>query len=291
MDDRFPSDLIATLDETEEVDIETRSPATGERHRAIIWIVTHDGEAYVRSVRGARGRWYRELVANPVAGLVVGATRHGVRALPAADVASVQRVNEALERKYGRSRASTDGMLQPDTLLTTLRLIPDSRSHTPGRRELATRGYGLTVGYSRAWSVALAVAYGLLRLLDPLLRAWWQMAGLGITSRLVVVGRRSGRPRSVLIGLLSVDGRWYVGHPNGEVGWTYNLAAADRALVQRWHAVPIEVHPVLLGNGPERDAAIRSTSSQQPFPGNLMYAAAQRHIRAAGVYFRLDPIS
>ena len=117
------------------------------------------------------------------------------------------------------------------------------------------------------------------------------MAGLGITSRLVVAGRHSGATRSVLIGLLTVDGRWYVGHPNGEVGWTYNLAAADRALIQRWHAGSVEVRPVLLADGPERDAAIASTASQQPFPGNLMYAAARRHIRAAGVYFRLDPIS
>ena len=65
--------------------------------------------------------------------------------------------------------------------------------------------------------------YGVLRLLDPLLTAWWRAFGIGITAQLTVRGRRSGRERSVLVGLLNVDGRHYVGHPNGPVNWTRNL--------------------------------------------------------------------
>ena len=85
-------------------------------------------------MRGARGRWYRELVADPVGGLVGRAMRYGVRALPAADPVSIRRVSDALERKYGRRwRASTDEMLQPTTLPTTLRLIPEGSDQPAAR--------------------------------------------------------------------------------------------------------------------------------------------------------------
>ncbi len=136
----------------------------------------------------------------------------------------------------------------------------------------------------------LAGSYRLLRFLDPLLRAWWQMASLGITARLEVRGRLSGRPRSVLVGVLTVDGHWYVGHPNGPSAWTRNLRAAGRASVQLWHRPAVEVRAVYLRDGEERDAAILVTAAQQPFPGNLLYRAARRHILAVGDYLRLDPL-
>ena len=50
----------------------------------------------------------------------------------------------------------------------------------------------------------------------------------------------------------------------------------------------IEVRAVPLPDGPERERAIRATS-QHPFPGNLVYRLGRRHVRAAGVFFRLDP--
>ncbi|HLO34669.1 MAG TPA: hypothetical protein VK194_01240, partial [Candidatus Deferrimicrobium sp.] len=43
--------------------------------------------------------------------------------------------------------------------------------------------------------------------------------------------------------------------------------------------------------GPERDAVIRSTAVQQPFPANVLYRAARRHIAAVGVYHRLEPLA
>lgn len=43
------------------------------------------------------------------------------------------------------------------------------------------------------------------------------------------------------------------------------------------------------GTRGERDAVILVTSEQQPFPGNLMYRAARRHILSEGRYFRLEP--
>jgi hypothetical protein len=92
----------------------------------------------------------------------------------------------------------------------------------------------------------------------------------------------------VLVGLLRVDGAWYLGHPNGEVGWTANLRAARRATVAPRPETSFEVTAVPLDPGPERDAVIVATAEQQPFPGNLVYRAARRHILSEGRYFRLE---
>jgi hypothetical protein len=112
---------------------------------------------------------------------------------------------------------------------------------------------------------------------------------MGITVDLSIRGRRSGRERRVLVGLIQVEGRWYVGHPNGEAAWTRNLASARHATVTWPGMRGLSVRAARLADGDERDRAILATASQQPFPGNLVYRAARRHVLAAGVYFRLDP--
>ena len=143
---------------------------------------------------------------------------------------------------------------------------------------------------SRGWTVGWRLVYAILRVLDPILRVSWWSGGMGITSRLSVRGRRSGRSRSVLVGLLRVEDRLYVGHPNGEVDWTRNLDAARMALIKRPGLPELEMRAVRLPHGRERAAAIGITAQQQPFPGNVLYAAARRHILAVGVYFRLEPM-
>ncbi len=144
-------------------------------------------------------------------------------------------------------------------------------------------------GASRPWSLFWRIGYAWLRLTDPLIRAAWRSGGMGITIDLAVRGRRSGRERRVLVGLIQVDGRWYVGHPNGEAGWTRNLASAGGATVIWPGMSGLPVRAERLADGDERDRAILATAAQQPFPGNLAYRAARRHILATGVYFRLDP--
>jgi hypothetical protein len=140
------------------------------------------------------------------------------------------------------------------------------------------------------WAAAWRLTYGFLRLIDPWLRVSWRLGTLGITSRLDVPGRRSGRSRDVLVGLLRVDDRWYVGHPNGAAAWTRNLDAAGEAVIHPSGSISLRVSARRLEPGSERDAAIRATARQQPFPGNLLYRASRRHVLAVGVYFRLEPI-
>jgi len=136
----------------------------------------------------------------------------------------------------------------------------------------------------------MRLQYAWLRLTDPLIRSAWRARGMGITVDLRVPGRRTGRPRPVLVGLLEVAGGWYVGHPNGEVGWTRNLAAAGGAVVARPSGISHRVRAERVADGDERDAVILATAHQQPFPGNLVYRAARGHILARGVYFRLEPM-
>ena len=119
----FPADRLAAIDETMEVEIETRRDPAAPSHRVVIWAVVDAGEVFVRSVRGTRGRWFRELTANPDAILHVGGAAIAVRGLPAADVTSVERCSRALGRKYAGDPALRS-MLRADVLPTTIRLDP-----------------------------------------------------------------------------------------------------------------------------------------------------------------------
>lgn len=119
---RFEPADLALLSATEEVEIETTRP-TGPAHRTIIWVVTDDDAAFIRSVDGSGARWYREALANPAvtihaAGRALAATVH-----PASDEAAVRRTSDALTRKYAGD-PSLASMLEPDILDTTLRLTP-----------------------------------------------------------------------------------------------------------------------------------------------------------------------
>ena len=119
---RFEESDLSAIAAAEEVRIETRS-AAGEAHRTIIWIVERDGEVYVRSVRGPRGRWYREALADPAVAIHVDGRRLAATAVPAADAESVEACSDALRAKY-RNDYSLASMLAPDTLPTTLKLVP-----------------------------------------------------------------------------------------------------------------------------------------------------------------------
>ncbi len=143
---------------------------------------------------------------------------------------------------------------------------------------------------SSFWRTALRVMYRFIRLMDPMIRASRARGAPGTDGfvELKVIGRRTGWSRTTLLTLLSVDGQRYVGHPNGATQWTRNAEAAG--VVQIDPPAGGETFSVVrLPSGPERDAVIRATRAQQPFPANLVYRAASRHIAAVGVFFRLIP--
>ena len=125
MNDTFDAETLRLLDETKEVRIETRRDGDSPEHRTIIWVVVVEGEVFVRSVRGQRGRWYREISSNPEGALHVVDDRIAVQAAPATEAATVDAVSAAFRSKYQQSSpASTEAMVRPETLPTTLKLSP-----------------------------------------------------------------------------------------------------------------------------------------------------------------------
>ena len=122
MTDFAPSTLDA-LRVARTVEIETSDGSGGRVHRAVIWIVVDDEDrVLVRSVRGTRGRWYRELLTNPTGAVHLAGIRIGIVAEPAADPARVASCSAALTAKYRTSRGSLASMVRDEILETTLEL-------------------------------------------------------------------------------------------------------------------------------------------------------------------------
>jgi hypothetical protein len=137
------------------------------------------------------------------------------------------------------------------------------------------------------WHRAFRVQYRILALIDRPVRVVWRRFGVGNVVELRVA-RRGGRGvRSRMVGLLRVGDRRYLGHPDGHVGWTRDLEAAGGGTYRWPEGTEYRFRAVTLGAGPERDQAINATG-QHPFPGNLVYRLGRRHVRAAGVFFRLE---
>ena len=124
MSQRFDRSVLDLLDAARTVRIETSAGPGREVHRTIIWVVVDEaGRVFVRSVRGRRGRWYRELVANPSGALEVDGQRIPFRAEAADDKERIEACSRGFRTKY-RPGGSLDSMLQPEILDTTLELLP-----------------------------------------------------------------------------------------------------------------------------------------------------------------------
>jgi len=116
----FDTNTLRELRDVQEAVIRT------EKHpksAVVIWVVVADDEVFVRSWRGAKGRWYRDLAAGGPATLEFEGRRLTVQAIPASDQAAVARASRELLRKYQRS-AHAQEMVRSETLPTTLRIEP-----------------------------------------------------------------------------------------------------------------------------------------------------------------------
>lgn len=113
---------IELLDAATEVEAQTprRDGSVSSRP---IWVVVSDGDAYVRSYRGARGAWYRRAKADGALTLVVDATEVRATAEPVDDDEVNDRVSDAYREKYSaRSPGPTETMVDDEVSATTLRL-------------------------------------------------------------------------------------------------------------------------------------------------------------------------
>jgi hypothetical protein len=116
----FDTDTLGALRDADEVAIRTdRHPANA----VVIWVAVADNEVFVRSARGAKGRWYRDVAAGEPATLEFAGRRLPARAVPATDQASIERASREYLRKY-RTSPYAQSVVRPDILPTTLRLEP-----------------------------------------------------------------------------------------------------------------------------------------------------------------------
>ena len=119
----FDPELRLALRGARTVKIETSAGPGRPVHRAIIWVVVDEaGRVLVRSWLGERGRWYRELRAQPTGALLVDGRRLPVRAELADDRERVEACSRALGEKYAGARGSLGEMLLDEALEATLEL-------------------------------------------------------------------------------------------------------------------------------------------------------------------------
>ena len=114
----FDADTLRELRDAQEVEIRT------EKHpksAVVIWVAVADDEVFVRSWRGASGRWYRDLAAGGPATLEFAGRRLSVQAIPARDPAAIARASREYLTKYQPSPHAEE-MVRPEILPTTLRL-------------------------------------------------------------------------------------------------------------------------------------------------------------------------
>jgi hypothetical protein len=117
---KFDADTLRELRDLREVAIRT------EKHpdsAVVIWAVVAGDEVFVRSVRGSKGRWYRDIATGGLATLEFGGRRLAVEAFPASDAASIARASREFLQKYASSPYA-QSIVRTEVLPTTLRLEP-----------------------------------------------------------------------------------------------------------------------------------------------------------------------
>jgi len=117
---KFDAETLRELRDFREVKIRTeKHPQTA----VVIWVVVADDEVFVRSVRGSKGRWYRDLANGGSATLEFSGRRLEVRSVPASDADSIPKASREYLRKYQWSPYA-QSIIRAEVLPTTLRLEP-----------------------------------------------------------------------------------------------------------------------------------------------------------------------
>src|SRR5258708_30680232 len=92
MPKHFDANMLKQLTNTEEIEIETRSP-TGRTRRTTIWVIVDDNDVYVRSLHGGNGHWYQNITAKPDAAIHIDRRPLAVHALSLPAEALISRLS------------------------------------------------------------------------------------------------------------------------------------------------------------------------------------------------------
>ena len=128
----------------------------------------------------------------------------------------------------------------------------------------------------------------ILRLFNPITRRFIS-AGLptGAPNVLLTMrGRRSGKLRTVPIGMIELDGRSFVQASYGEIGWVANLRADAEATVTHPGGRRVPVRAIELS--PEEGGAVLQRALERFRRSRVMHALLGPHFRPPiGVLWRL----
>ena len=119
---RFDESLFQQLEREREVYVRV-TRRDGTMRELPIWIVTVDGEAYVRSYLADRGAWYRRALVAGRMTLVVRGKAVPVVVEPIEDERLNESISQAFIAKYGDSGPARTMVSEPVTA-TTLRVSP-----------------------------------------------------------------------------------------------------------------------------------------------------------------------
>jgi deazaflavin-dependent oxidoreductase (nitroreductase family) len=120
----LPRDVLARIDEAQEIDVETVGRRSGEPRRATVWVVVVDDLPCARSEYAERGQWYQNALANPDVAIWVDGRRIAARATKVTDPALLRRVSEAIRTKYSHHATGVDEMVAPDVEPATVCFTP-----------------------------------------------------------------------------------------------------------------------------------------------------------------------
>jgi hypothetical protein len=116
----FDRDTLQRLHDAQEIAIRTGKHPDDA---VTIWVAVAGERVFVRSVRGPKGRWYRDLARGGAAELDFAGRRLAVQATPANDQAEIDQASREYLRKY-KTSPYAKSMVKAETLPTTLRLEP-----------------------------------------------------------------------------------------------------------------------------------------------------------------------
>jgi len=116
----FTESEIATLDRTDELRVAGRRDDDSLRKAVIIWMVTLDGELYVRSVNGPDAAWFRGTQVRGLGHISAGDVEKDVSFVRATDVDDD--LDAAYEAKYSRYPSAVTAINSAAARSTTLRV-------------------------------------------------------------------------------------------------------------------------------------------------------------------------
>ena len=122
---RWSAEDLALLERTGEVRVaaaRTGTDASSRSRSTPIWIVVHDGEAYIRASTGTSSRWFHAVAPRGAGALTVGSHTSDVQLEPV-DPGVADGIDAGYRGKYGDS-SSVRAMTTTGARAATLRVRP-----------------------------------------------------------------------------------------------------------------------------------------------------------------------